>query len=435
MNLLVIDDEIEICNIFAKAIREVRVLTASTGSSAIRIMKEKSPELIILDLQLPDIHGIELLKRIKEINREAAVIILTAYGSADSVVEAMKLGAYEFINKPFDLSQVRAVLREAMEGACNYEEIPEEVSIPYDSGAIIGKTPGMLEVYKTIGRVADSDVTVLIYGETGTGKELVASLLHSGSGRKEAPFVPVDCVTLPKSLFESEIFGYERGAFTGANGPRAGLVEFAEGGTLFLDEIGNLDHEMQAKLLRVIQEKSFSPVGSAKSVDADIRIVAATNRDPEEAIEKGSLRKDFYYRLNVVTIYLPPLRERKADILLLAKHFLRFYSEKRKTFSKEVEDIFEKYRWPGNVRELQNTVRRLIVTGADNVIKPEDLARGFFGGEEKDSSFNQRVDQFRRDLILEVLKRNNWNQKAASKDLRIGVRSLRHYMKKFELVK
>ena len=434
MNLLVIDDEIEICNIFSKAIKEVKVLTASTGASAIKILKEKKPEIIILDLQLPDIHGIELLKKIREIDENIPVIVLTGYGSADSIVEAMKLGAYEFINKPFDLVEIRSILRKAQGEILNREKPYEETSIPYDSGPIVGKAPQMLEVYKTIGRVTDSDVTVLIYGETGTGKELVASVIHSRSRRREAAFVPVDCITLPKNLFESQLFGHEKGAFTGADSPHKGLIETAGGGTLFLDEIGNLDSEMQAKLLRVIQEKNFSPVGSTKTIDADIRIIAAANQNPESAVEKGLLRKDFYYRLNVVTIYLPPLRERKEDILLLARHFLRIYSQRKKAFSKEVEAIFQEYQWPGNVRELQNIIRRLIVTSPDNTIAPGNLPEEFFEKvDEKDLDFNEKVNQFRKTLILEALQKNNWNLQKAEKDLRIGTRSLRHYIKKFNL--
>lgn len=435
MNLLVIDDEIEICNIFSKAMHGIKVLTASTGSSAIRILKEIKPEIIILDLQLPDIHGIELLKKIREIDQDVTVIVLTGFGSADSVVEAMKLGAYEFINKPFDLGEIRSILKRAMEEISHRETTSEEPSIPYDSGSIVGKNPQMLKVYKTIGRVTDSDVTVLIYGETGTGKELVASVIHSRSKRREGPFVPVDCMTLPKSLFESQLFGHEKGAFTGADSSHKGLIEAAEGGTVFIDEIGNLDSEMQAKLLRVIQEKTFSPVGSTETIDADIRIIAATNQNPESAIEKGTLRKDFYYRLNVVAIYLPPLRERKEDILLLAKYFLRIYSEKKKTFSKEVDTIFENYPWHGNVRELQNVLRRITVASPDNVITPEDLPEGFHDNnvEEKNLHFNEKVDQFRKNLILEALKGNNWNQQKTSKDLRIAIRSLRHYIKKFNL--
>ncbi len=435
MKILVIDDEIEICNIFTKAFKGIRVFTASTGSSGIKMLKEKKPQVVFLDLQLPDIHGIEVLKQIKQLSRETAVIVLTGYGSSDNVVEAMRLGAYEFINKPFALEEIRSLLNRVKQKlSVTKENGEEETSIPYDSGPIVGKSQEMLEVYKTIGRIADTDVTILVSGETGTGKELAASVIHSRSSRKNFPFVPVDCVTLPRNLFESELFGYEKGAFTGADSPHSGLIETASGGTLFLDEIGNLDTEMQAKLLRVIQEKTFSPVGSTRIIEANVRIIAATNQNPENAIENGSLRRDFYYRLNVVPIYLPTLRERKEDILLLARHFLKMYSEKPKFLSEEVEAVIQNYPWFGNVRELQNIIRRLVVTSPDSVVTPKDLPKGFLEKSDKTVlNFNEEVDRFRKNIIVEALNKNNWKQQKTAKHLGMSIRSLRHYAKKLNL--
>lgn len=437
MNLLVIDDEMEICNVFAKAFKSMDVRSAATGASGIKLVKEWSPDAVILDLQLPDIHGVEVLRRIRQIDRKLPVIVLTGYGNGDSIVEAMRLEAYDFLNKPFDLGEIRAMLGRISRDAPGRAQSQENgAAESYENGPIVGKSSNLMEAYKIIGRVADRDMTVFIYGETGTGKELVASLIHSRSRRSKSPFVPVDCTTLSKSLFESQLFGHEKGAFTGADSARSGLFGSAAGGTLFLDEIGNLDLEMQAKLLRVIQEKAFFPVGSTKKVAADVRIIAATNRKPEQAVEEGDLRSDLYYRLNVVPVYLAPLRERREDILLIARYFLEKHSMKPKTLSKEVESVLMEYHWPGNVRELENVIRRVTVATPDKMINPEDLPSEFSGnGNGACRGMNERVDQFRKELILEALKSNGWNQQKAADALEMEVRSVRHYAKKYGLKK
>ena len=440
MTYLIVDDEIEICNLFVKAFSENnKVHTANTGARALELFKAESPEIVVLDLQLPDMSGIEVLRRIKSVSPGAVVIMLTAYGSADNTVEAMRLGAYEFINKPFELAYMRTILEKAANPVRKLGKTQPADSL--EENLLIGKTPRMREIYKTIGRMADSEATVLISGETGTGKELVARTIHYSGQRRNGPFIPVDCVSLSRSLLESELFGYEKGAFTGANASRKGMIEVAANGTLFLDEIGNLELETQAKLLRVIQEKKITRVGSTAPIDINIRIIAAVNRNPEMAVKEGTLRKDFYYRLNVIPITIPPLRERQGDIPLLAKHFLEIYTRGRekKGLDDNVMEALSKHKWPGNVRELKNVIERLISTSPNPVIEldylPTEISHlGTPATAEKDApTFNGKVQEFEKNLLLRALRENNGSQTKAAEQLKMSVRSIRHYIQKYKL--
>ena len=440
--LLVVDDELEIGNLFVKALSstEYEVATTDVGEEALRIIEEKPPRVVILDLQLPGMNGLETLRQIKAISPEVIVIILTAYGSPDNVVEAMRLGAYDFINKPFNLNAIRTILDNAVRAKLPDEILSSPETLKFFSSQIVGMCSEMQDIYKIIGKIADNDATVLIYGETGTGKELVAQTIHNSGHRANKPFVVVDCTSLPKSLLESELFGYSKGAFTGAASSRKGKIESANNGTLFLDEISNLDLETQAKLLRVIQEKKITRLGSTEIIDVSTRVLAATNRHPVKSLEDGSLRKDFYYRLNVIPLTLPPLRERRVDIPSLTRHFLGLYSGnlRPKGISIGAQDTLNRYDWPGNVRELQNVIKRAIITTPHFIISTEDILPHISGNDvpEKHSPyFREKVNEYEKGLVLQSLKKNNWNQTRAAAELGMSLRSIRHYIFKYGLKK
>jgi len=379
--ILVVDDEPAITELLSRSLRDegYRVFTMDRGEGAVATVREEKPEVVLLDIKMPGMDGIETLSQIREFNKESSIIILTAYGSMDTVIEAMKLGAYDYITKPFDLEKLKSLIKGALEAKRPVKEpvSPKRLEGRYKLENIIGKNAKMFEVYKRIGRVVDNKATVLIQGETGTGKELVARAIYFNGILKNGPFIPVDCASLPEDLLESELFGHEKGAFTGAIAKKLGKFELASGGTLFLDEIGNLNLTTQANLLRALQEKKIERVGGTRPIKIDVRIIAATHRDLEKAVGEGSFREDLYYRLNVVLINLPPLRERKDDIPLLIEHFLRRYRSESQGKLKYVPlktlDLLMRYSWPGNVRELENVIERAIVMGKGDTILPQDL--------------------------------------------------------------
>jgi len=379
--ILVVDDEPAITELLSRSLRDegYRVFTMDRGEGAVATVREEKPEVVLLDIKMPGMDGIETLSQIREFNKESSIIILTAYGSMDTVIEAMKLGAYDYITKPFDLEKLKSLIKGALEAKRPVKEpvSPKRLEGRYKLENIIGKNAKMFEVYKRIGRVVDNKATVLIQGETGTGKELVARAIYFNGILKNGPFIPVDCASLPEDLLESELFGHEKGAFTGAIAKKLGKFELASGGTLFLDEIGNLNLTTQAKLLRALQEKKIERVGGTRPIKIDVRIIAATHRDLEKAVGEGSFREDLYYRLNVVLINLPPLRERKDDIPLLIEHFLRRYRSESQGKLKYVPlktlDLLMRYSWPGNVRELENVIERAIVMGKGDTILPQYL--------------------------------------------------------------
>lgn len=379
--ILVVDDEPAITELLSRSLRDegYRVFTMDRGEGAVATVREEKPEVVLLDIKMPGMDGIETLSQIREFNKESSIIILTAYGSMDTVIEAMKLGAYDYITKPFDLEKLKSLIKGALEAKRPVKEpvSPKRLEGRYKLENIIGKNAKMFEVYKRIGRVVDNKATVLIQGETGTGKELVARAIYFNGILKNGPFIPVDCASLPEDLLESELFGHEKGAFTGGIAKKLGKFELASGGTLFLDEIGNLNLTTQANLLRALQEKKIERVGGTRPIKIDVRIIAATHRDLEKAVREGSFREDLYYRLNVVLINLPPLRERKDDIPLLIEHFLRRYRSESQGKLKYVPlktlDLLMRYSWPGNVRELENVIERAIVMGKGDTILPQDL--------------------------------------------------------------
>jgi two-component system response regulator AtoC len=441
--ILIVDDE-ETQRIMLKKmlVREgYDVETASNGSEALVKFKEAFADVVVTDVKMPGISGIELFQEIKRLNSDTSVILMTAYGSIQSAVQAMAEGASYYLTKPIDPNHLKVLIKKALESKNLIEEnrqLREEVTTRYGFGQIVGQSQKMQEIYSALKRVAESDVTVLLLGETGTGKELAAHAIHYNSTRKDHPFVKVSCASLPETLLESALFGHERGAYTGADTRQIGLFEKADKGTIFLDEIGDINHNVQMKLLRFLQEKEFERVGSTQSIKVDARVVAATNADMDKAVQEMRIRKDLYYRLNVVQINMPPLRERKDDLIILIEHFLEKHKNKSngkvKRVSSEVMSIFEAHDWPGNVRELENSIERSIVMGKEDIIQPYDLPSHLVSAYPNSSlgniSNNNSLDNIERDLIIKALKKTGGNQVEAAKILGISRRKLQYRMGK-----
>ncbi|HPZ10300.1 MAG TPA: sigma-54 dependent transcriptional regulator, partial [Candidatus Eremiobacteraeota bacterium] len=378
--ILVVEDEkalrIALCNMLQDEGYET--IEAEDGKIALELIRGPLPALVITDLKMPKIDGMKLLKRIKEIDSQLPVIVITAYGTSSTAIDAIKHGAYDYITKPFDLDEVllkvkRALSHEAL--ALEVKALKDELLDRYRMDNIIGNSSKMQDIYKTIGRVAETRATVLIQGESGTGKELVANAIHYNSLRKSGPFIKINCAALPESLLESELFGHEKGSFTGAISTRRGKFEIANNGTIFLDEVSEMSPVLQSKLLRVLQDQTFDRVGGNQNIIVDVRVIAATNKNLEEEVKKGNFREDLYYRLNVVFIMLPPLKDRKEDIEPLIEHFLHKYSSEAKSqtigISRGALNILKEYDWPGNVRELENVIERSIVFSGGKTITPE----------------------------------------------------------------
>jgi len=357
----------------------VVVDTAADGSAALDALTERPYSVVVTDLQMPKISGMQLIEELQKRRVQVTVIVTTGHGSIDEAVQAMRLGATDFLTKPIDIDHLRLVLKRALRERALQDEVAvlrDELHGRYAFHNVLSKSPHMHAIFELIGHVAKTTSTVLIEGETGTGKEQIARALHQASNQRTGPMVAINCAAVPETLLESELFGHEKGSFTGAVGQRKGRFEMAQGGTLFLDEIGDVPAAMQAKLLRVLQERRFERVGGATTIDVDVRVVAATNRSLQRMVQKGKFREDLFYRLNVVKIDLPPLRARTEDISILAMHFSQKYArpgEAPKTISPEAMELLLAYRWPGNVRELENAIERGCVTARDGVIRPENL--------------------------------------------------------------
>jgi DNA-binding NtrC family response regulator len=403
-----------------------RVSLAGDGQQALEILEHKDPQLILLDIEMPGMKGLDVLKEIRRRQNDIPVIMITAYGSIDLAVQAMKEGAYDFIPKPFDPGHVALVVQKATERQRlkgKVEVLSEEIDKRYR--LVAGVSAKMKEAVDAAKKAAASHSTVLLLGESGTGKELFARAIHNWSERKDRSFVAINCVGLSTTLLESELFGYERGAFTGAEQRKKGKMELAHGGTVFLDEIGDVSEELQMKLLRFLQEREFERVGGTELIRVDVRIIAATNRELAAAVKEKHFREDLYYRINVLPIPLPPLRERKDDLAALIQHFIRRFSkESKKNFSGisgEALDRLVAYDWPGNVRELGNIIERAVVLGRPPTIQVEDLPAQVFAQETvtspADSSYHTSVDAYRRELILKTLAQTQGNRSAAAKAL------------------
>jgi two-component system nitrogen regulation response regulator GlnG len=384
-SLLVVDDEVNVLYSLAKSLQSdtLEVFTAQTGREGIELVERKRPDAVILDVRLSDLSGLEVFDRIRQIDPRLPIIIITAFATTETAIEAMKRGAFEYLLKPIDFHQLREVVQRALE-LSRFRHVPavlDDAEAVDSSDRIVGRSPTMQEVYKAIGRVAGQNVTVLITGESGTGKELVARYLYHHSARAAATFLTINCAAIPETLLESELFGHERGAFTGAERRRIGKFEQAHQGTLFLDEIGDMSPATQAKVLRVLQEQRFERLGGNETIATDVRVIAATNKDLENEVAAGRFRRDLLYRLNGFTIHLPPLRERRVDLPLLIEHFIRLFSRglhhNIRSVTPEAQRCLEDYDWPGNVRELQSVLRYAIIRSTGEVVTldclPENL--------------------------------------------------------------
>ena len=356
------------------------VATAKNGTEALEQFRAEAPDLVVMDIKMPGQSGLDVLRQIKEKDPKALVILMTAFGTTETAIEAMKFGAFDYILKPFDIPKMKSLVERALEVSRMMKRMvsfPDRQEAEIAEESIVGSSSAMQQIYKLIGQVAPTDVTTLLRGESGTGKEMVARAIYHHSRRADRPFLPVNCAAIPETLLESELFGHEKGAFTGALTRRIGKFEQAHGGTLFLDEIGDMTAATQAKILRVLQDREFERLGGSERLHVDVRLIVATNKDLEKAIREGSFRQDLYYRLQVVTLYLPPLRERKEDVPELVRYFLHRFSP---TINAKVQEIapqalekLVRYRWPGNVRELENAIKRALVTTKGNMLLPEDF--------------------------------------------------------------
>ena len=447
--VLVVDDESGVQKVLSYVLRQegFEVVATDDGENAIAEYGKKPFDLVIHDLKMPKLDGIELLRRLKERDPEATVVVITAYGTWDTAVEAMRLGAHDYINKPFDTDVIRRTARTLVERKRLWKQLPEEIrERPFHMGDIIGGSPQMREVFDVISRIAPTNTTVLITGESGTGKEIVARALHYGSLRAFGPFMPVNCGAFTESLLESELFGHLRGAFTGAVCDKKGMIEVADGGTLFLDEVGEMSHATQVSLLRALETRQIRPVGGVEQRFIDVRFIAATNSDLAGQMRSGRFREDLYYRLNVITVALPPLRERKEDVPLLAGRFLALASKKTgKTVRKISDDAMEllvSYDWPGNVRELENAIERAVVLAEGETVTRAEVTTGtprpapvpptpeVVLGPGKTIDLDRTLEETERAYILRALELTDWNLTRAAKVLETSFRSLRYRVKK-----
>ena len=447
--VLVVDDDVGHLSVLKTVIKSwgYNVEGVDDGSKAVEKAKERPFDLIVTDVRMAEMSGIEALKVIKEYNPAIPILIMTAYSSVESAVEALKAGAYDYLTKPLDFDVLKLTIERALDHTSLRAEnlsLKEKLRSSYDLANIIGKSEPMKELIEMVAMVAPSEATALITGESGTGKELIARSIHYNSGRKEGPLVTVNCAALTENLLESELFGHEKGAFTGADRRREGRFMQANKGTIFLDEIGEMSSVMQAKLLRVIQDREIQRVGSDFTLKVDVRILAATNRDLQEDVSAGKFREDLYYRLNVVTLRVPPLRERVEDVPLLAQHFLETYARKNKKrikgFTPLAMDMFLKYDWPGNVRELENAVERAVILGLGDYITEKELplrlAKAYPHGEEIDITpavckEPRSLEEAEREAVLTALKASGGNKSETARLLGITRKTLHKKLQKY----
>jgi two-component system response regulator PilR (NtrC family) len=452
VNLLIVDDEASLRDFLSIVFEEEGWLiqTAATLAEARAAMQKREPDLVLCDLMVPDGSGIDLVREIKVQTPSVPVVMITAYTSTKSAVEALKAGAFDYIAKPFDIEELKIIVRKAVERRELEDEnlhLRDELESRFTFSNIIGKSSKMQEIFTIVSRIARSNSTVLISGESGTGKELIARAIHYNSSRR-GKFVSINCGALPETLLESELFGHERGAFTGAIREKRGLFHEAERGTIFLDEIGETSTAMQIKLLRVLQERMVRKVGANNEVPVDVRVIAATNRDLSDSIQKGTFREDLFYRINVIPIELPSLRQRKEDIPLLVDHFISKFSTllaiPTKRISADAMRALEKYPWPGNVRELENVVERMIALEASDVLTTKSLPEAvLIGAPVPDMSFElpqdgislqDHLEAIGKIFMLKALERANGVQTQAAELLKMSFRSFRYYAKKYDLL-
>jgi two-component system response regulator PilR (NtrC family) len=445
--ILVVDDELSMREFLEILLKKegYEVTTASAGEEASRLCKDDGYDLVIADIKMPRLDGLTLLHKIKKFEHSPPVIMITAHASPDDAIRAMKEGAYDYITKPFKVKQIKLAVKNALARG-QIDRLADEEKRPKERfGELIGKCPQMLRIYDTIQRAASSKTNILISGESGTGKELVARAIHLNSPRRDKPFVTINCSAIPESLLESELFGHEKGAFTGAVCQRLGKFELANQGTIFLDEVGDMSPSTQARVLRVVEQKEVQRLGSEKSIIVDVRIIAASNKDLEQEVISARFRGDLFYRLNVIHLYLPALRERREDIPLLTEHFLHKYSKElgkdiREMSSYALRTLMD-YDFPGNVRELENIIERSVALETSNIILPESLTLSHhrIGGRMPDPSsispqgidLEKQVSEFEKGLILKALDTTNGSKVKAAQLLHVSFRSLRYKLKKY----
>jgi DNA-binding NtrC family response regulator len=449
-SVLVIEDKDSMRDMLSKSLEAegYEVETAKDGEGGLEKAREKKYDVVLADLKLPKMNGIEVLTSLKDMDQDAAVILMTAYGTIETAVEAMREGAFDFLTKPFDTDHLSVLIRRAMENRRLVAEnvlLREELGHHLGYAEIIGKCEKMQEVSRLIQKVAPSDTTALLLGESGTGKELFARAIHSLSNRNKGPYVAINCAAIPRELLENELFGSERGAYTGSVARKMGKFEIAQGGTIFLDEVGDLDIALQAKLLRVLQDKTFERLGGTKTITVDVRVIAASNTDLKKAVEKSQFREDLFYRLSVFPITIPPLRDRREDIPELADYFVQKYcaemKKPKKRISKEALSLLDKYHWPGNVRELENTVERAIILCEGKKILPEHLAIRIPSPHEirlREGAGLKEVGQHaqgeaERALITRVLTQVRGNKRKAAQALKIDYTTLFEKIKKYAI--
>ncbi len=450
--ILIVDDERSMRDVLSIMLKRAGydVTVANDGEEAIAQIEKELFDLVITDLKMPKVGGLDVLKAVKECSPDSVVLIITAFASAESAVEAMKLGAFDYLPKPFQVDEVQLKIRNALGQrrlSTDNMLLKREIAAKTPQAQLIGNSDAMRKVFDVIKKVADTKSNVLIFGESGTGKELVARAIHANSARARMPFVTVNCSALPEALLESELFGHMKGSFTGAIANKAGLFEVANGGSVFLDEIGDTTPAIQVKLLRVLQEREFRRVGGTRDVKVDVRVIAATNKDLEKAVADGTFREDLYYRLDVIPVKLPPLRQRTEDIPLLVQHFLeKFTSAGGKTapaLSSDVMKLLLAHEWKGNVRELENLIERVVAFGSGGVMKAEDVAgwlhRPVPAGKSayptdlpsEGLNLENLIDSIEKDLLFKALERARWVKKRAAKLLQLNARSFRYRLGKF----
>ena len=448
-NILVIDDEAAQRDVLTGYLKKkgYKIYSASSGKEGIESAKNNPVDIILSDFKMPDLNGIEVLEQVKKINPGISFVIVTAYGTVENAVKAMRLGAFDYISKPVDLDELDLMIERIIEHKNLKSEnqlLKTQLQEKHKISSIVSRSQKMEEVINVAARVAESKATVLITGENGTGKEVLAKAIHYMSSRKEKPFIAVNVPALTETLLESELFGHEKGAFTGADKMKKGRFEIADGGTLFLDEVGDIPQSIQVKLLRVLQEHQFERVGGTERIEVDVRIIAATNKDLEQKIKEGTFREDLYYRLNVVSINIPPLRERKEDILPLIENFIDKYckenNKEKLEVSKEAVDVLMKYPYPGNVRELENIIERAVVLTRGKVITLNDLPMNIKGFKEEktlgsldEGTLTDQVEALEKQLIFDALQQSDGNQTKAGKLLGLTERNLRYKLKKYNI--
>jgi two-component system response regulator PilR (NtrC family) len=453
--ILVVDDERSMRDFLSIMLKKAGydVTTAADGDEAVKILHKDIFDLVITDLKMPKVDGLQVLKTVKELSPDTVVIVITAFASTETTVEAMKEGAYDYITKPFQNDEMKIRIKKALEKRRLSAEnilLKKQLKDRAVFDNIVGKSEKMEKVFELVRKVSDSMSNILIYGDSGTGKELIARAIHFNSRKKDKPFVTINCGALPEGLLESELFGHMKGSFTGAVFNKEGLFEVANGGTIFLDEVGETSPAIQVKLLRVLQDKEFKRVGGTKEIKVDVRIITATNRDLSKAVSEGKFREDLYYRLNVIPITLPPLRERTDDIPLLADHFLNKFNKALnknvKGFSQTTMELFRNYEWRGNVRELENVIERAVALSNSEIITPEYLPDILRDSSRSSSAIPVNIPQegldlegligdIEKELLLKALEKTNWIKKDAAKLLHLNFRSFRYRLDKYNLNK